>query len=30
MKYMNNYNEWLENPYFDIETKQELLCIKNN
>ena len=30
MKYMNNYNEWLENDYFDVETKEELLSIKNN
>ncbi|MBQ9566442.1 MAG: phospho-sugar mutase [Lachnospiraceae bacterium] len=24
MGYMENYNEWLEDPYFDEETKQEL------
>lgn len=30
MEYMNNYNEWIDNPYFDKETKSELLNIKNN
>ena len=28
--YMEKYKEWLENPYFDEETKQELLSIENN
>ncbi|CEK35537.1 phosphoglucomutase,Phosphoglucomutase,phosphoglucomutase,Deoxyribose-phosphate aldolase,phosphoglucosamine mutase,Phosphoglucomutase/phosphomannomutase, alpha/beta/alpha domain I [[Clostridium] sordellii] len=30
MEYMNNYNEWIDNPYFDKETKSELLNIRNN
>ena len=28
--YMEKYKEWLENPYFDEETKKELLSIENN
>ena len=28
--YMEKYKQWLENPYFDEETKQELLSIENN
>ncbi|WP_278682050.1 phospho-sugar mutase [Paraclostridium bifermentans] len=30
MEYMKNYDEWINNPYFDDETKKELLSIKNN
>jgi phosphoglucomutase len=30
MDYMERYNEWLNNPYFDEETKEELLSIKND
>ena len=30
MNYKENYNEWLTNPYFDNETKNELLSIQNN
>lgn len=29
-KYMEKYNEWLNNPYFDQETKEDLLKIKDN
>lgn len=28
--YMDKYKEWLENNYFDEETKKELLSIRNN
>ncbi len=28
--YMERYEEWLNNPYFDEETKEELRQIKNN
>ena len=28
--YMEKYKQWLENPYFDEETKKELLSIENN
>ena len=28
MDYMENYKEWLENPYFDEETKKELKSIE--
>ncbi len=28
--YMEKYKEWLENSYFDEETKKELLSIENN
>ena len=30
MTYIKSYKEWLENPYFDEETKKELLSIENN
>lgn len=30
MDYMRKYREWLDNPYFDDETKKELLSIKDN
>ncbi|MGL6106156.1 phospho-sugar mutase [Romboutsia sp.] len=30
MEYMERCNEWINNPYFDKETKQELLSIKDN
>ena len=29
MGYMESYREWLENPYFDEETKAELKAIQN-
>ena len=28
MGYMESYREWLENPYFDEETKAELKAIQ--
>lgn len=30
MNYKENYNEWINNPYFDEETKKELLSIGKN
>ncbi|WP_025162166.1 phospho-sugar mutase [Paraclostridium bifermentans] len=30
MHYKENYNEWINNPYFDEETKKELLSIEKN
>ena len=30
MAYIEKYKEWLENSYFDEETKKELLSIENN
>lgn len=30
MGYMESYQEWLDNPYFDEETKAELLAIKDD
>ena len=30
MSYMDVYNEWISNPYFDEETKAELLAIKDD
>ncbi|MDO4553539.1 MAG: phospho-sugar mutase [Lachnospiraceae bacterium] len=30
MSYMDVYNEWISNPYFDEETKAELLAIKED
>ncbi len=30
MDYMENYKEWLENPYFDEETKEELKRIEGD
>ena len=30
MDYMKTYNEWLNSPYFDEETKKELLEIEDN
>ncbi len=30
MTYIKSYKEWLDNPYFDEETKKELLSIENN
>lgn len=30
MEYMNKYNEWLSNPYFDDKTRKELEEIKDN
>ena len=30
MGYMETYQEWLDNPYFDAETKAELLAIKDD
>ena len=29
-EYIKNYNEWMNNPYFDDETKQELKAIQND
>ena len=28
MTYIKSYKEWLDNPYFDEETKKELLSIE--
>ena len=30
MDYINNYKEWINNPYFDEETKNELRSLENN
>ena len=30
MNYMDQYNEWLTNPYFDEETKAELRAIADD
>ena len=30
MNYQEQYQEWLTNPYFDEETKQELKAIADN
>lgn len=30
MEYLNKYNEWLTNPYFDEKTRKELEDIKDN
>ena len=30
MEYMKSYEEWINNPYFDEETKKELLNIQND
>ena len=30
MEYMEKYQEWLSNPYFDADTKAELNSIKDN
>ena len=30
MSYKELYNEWLENPYFDEGTKEELRAIEND
>ncbi|MGL5346964.1 MAG: phospho-sugar mutase [Peptostreptococcaceae bacterium] len=30
MNYIEKYNEWLKNPYFDDETKEDLKSIGNN
>ena len=30
MGYMENYKEWMENPYFDAETKEELKSIEGD
>ena len=30
MSYKGRYLEWINNPYFDEETKKELLNIKDN
>ena len=30
LEYIKNYNEWMNNPYFDDETKQELKAIQND
>ena len=30
MKYLEIYNEWLTNPYFDEATRRELAAIKDN
>ena len=30
MKYKERYKQWLENPFFDDETKKELIKIENN
>ena len=30
MSYKETFEFWLENPYFDEETKKELEAIKNN
>ena len=30
MGYMDVYHEWCENAFFDEETKEELLAMKNN
>ncbi|HCS75920.1 MAG TPA: phosphoglucomutase [Clostridiales bacterium] len=30
MNYIEKYNNWIENPYFDEETRMELMSIKDN
>lgn len=30
MEYIKNYEEWINNPYFDDETRQELMNIKDD
>src|SRR5699024_3614579 len=30
MNYMDKYKEWINNPYFDKETKEELLNLEGN
>ena len=30
MEYMEKYQEWLTNPYFDADTKAELISIKDD
>lgn len=30
MNYMDKYKEWINNPYFDNETKEELLKLEGN
>ena len=30
MSYMDKYQEWLNNPYFDQDTKEELANLKGN
>ena len=30
MKYLENYKEWLSNPYFDVDTRKELEALKGN
>ena len=30
MSYMSTFQFWLENDYFDEETKKELLAIRND
>ena len=30
MDYIKKYNSWLENPYYDEDTKKELLDIRGN
>ena len=30
MDYMKIYEEWLNNPYFDADTKKELESIRDN
>lgn len=30
MSYLEKYKEWCENPYFDVETREELLELKGN
>ncbi|MDD4297501.1 MAG: phospho-sugar mutase, partial [Ruminiclostridium sp.] len=30
MNYMEKYNDWIKNPYFDEETRMELMSIKDN
>lgn len=30
MDYIKKYNSWLENPYYDEDTKKELLKIRGN
>ena len=30
MEYIKQYNQWLDNPYFDADTKKELLLLKND
>ena len=30
MNYKESYKAWLENPYFDEKTREELIALKDN